>query len=265
MRGNNLGIKLWRDGKMEKVFVIADIHGHYSQLEKLLTQWRPEEEQLIFLGDYIDRGQESLAVLQKVKSLTEQGAIALTGNHEQLFLRWLADVEYTHYLGNNIGGTATITSFQQPEWTANTPEETAQNITQHYPELVQWMKALPLFYRWDQYFFVHGGIDPEKEDAAQTEPRDLIWIRDKFHHTPHVAKETVIFGHTPTPYLNEDGTGKLWISPCGKKIGLDGGVIMQGGQLNGIVLTQGTNEIIVHSVMGDRLTTVTKMLPATSC
>ncbi|WP_042476243.1 metallophosphoesterase family protein [Bacillus ndiopicus] len=250
---------------MEKVFVIPDIHGHYSQLEKLLTLWRPEEEQLIFLGDYIDRGKESLAVLKKVKSLTEKGAIALTGNHEQLFLKWLADPEWPNYLGNNIGGAATVASLQKSEWTADTPKETAQCITEHYKELLEWINALPLFYRWDNYFFVHGGIDPEKEDAAQTEPRDLIWIRDKFHHTPHKARETVVFGHTPTPYLNSNKTGEIWISPCGRKLGLDGGIFMEGGQLNGIVLTQGSDEIIVRSVKEESIITVTKTLPTTSC
>ncbi|WP_193768940.1 metallophosphoesterase family protein [Metasolibacillus meyeri] len=245
---------------MEKVFVVADIHGHYGKLEKLLTCWRPEEEQLIFLGDYIDRGQESLAVLQKVKLLTEQGAIALTGNHEQLFLRWLTDPDWAHYLGNNIGGMATLTSLQRPEWRANTNEEIAQGIIKHYADLLQWIKALPLFYQWNQYFFVHGGVDPEQEDATQTEPRDLIWIREKFHHTPHKAKETVVFGHTPTPYLNESGTGELWISPCGKKIGLDGGVVMQGGQFNGLVLTKGSDEITVYSVVEEQIKTVTKKL-----
>lgn len=249
---------------MEKVFVIADIHGHDSRLEKLLTFWRPEEEQLIFLGDYIDRGEESLAVLKKVKALTEQGAVALTGNHERLFLRWLAEPEWIHYLGNNIGGMATLASLQQPEWNANTPEEIAGCITAHYAELLQWMDVLPLFYQWDKYFFVHGGIDPEKVEAAQTEPRDLIWIREKFHHTPHLAKETVVFGHTPTPYLNDSGTGELWISPCGKKIGLDGGVILKDGQLNGMVLTKGSDEIVIHSILENSVVTETKTLPATS-
>lgn len=105
-----------------------------------------------FLGDYIDRGKESLAVLKKVKALTEQGAIALTGNHERLFLKWLAEPEWAHYLGNNIGGTATLASLQQPEWNANTPEEIASCIIKYYAELLEWMDALPLFHQWDKYF-----------------------------------------------------------------------------------------------------------------
>lgn len=51
---------------MEKVFVIGDIHGSFDLLEKLLTYWNPEEEQLVFLGDYIDRGPDSLKVLKKL-------------------------------------------------------------------------------------------------------------------------------------------------------------------------------------------------------
>lgn len=47
---------------MNQVFVISDIHGRFKMLEKLLTKWKRDEQQLIFLGDYINRGEESLPV-----------------------------------------------------------------------------------------------------------------------------------------------------------------------------------------------------------
>ena len=75
---------------MDKVFAIGDIHGSYDLLEKVLDHWSPEEEQLIFLGDYIDRGKDSLKVLNKVMELSkEYHVITLSGNHEQIFLNWL--------------------------------------------------------------------------------------------------------------------------------------------------------------------------------
>ena len=74
--------------------VIGDIHGMAAKLENLLGQidmWcaanaRAERRQLIFLGDYIDRGPDSRQVLQIVQRLQGQGAICLRGNHEELML-----------------------------------------------------------------------------------------------------------------------------------------------------------------------------------
>jgi Calcineurin-like phosphoesterase len=75
--------------------VIGDIHGMAAKLENLLGQtdmWcaanaRAELRQLIFLGDYIDRGPDSRQVLQIVQRLHAEGAICLQGNHEELMLR----------------------------------------------------------------------------------------------------------------------------------------------------------------------------------
>lgn len=242
---------------MEELFVIGDIHGHYERLETLLSLWRPHTQQLVFLGDYIDRGDESLAVVKKVKSLTEEGAIALTGNHEQLFLRWLHDPNWAHYVGPNIGGMSTIASFLPNSEIALTEEQMAQVIKEEHPHIIEWLKNLPLYFKWQQFFFVHGGIDPTKEVAEETAKRDLIWIRDEFHHTEHAANEIVVFGHTPTNYLHDKMCFDIWQSPCRKKIGIDGAVFLQEGQLNALVLTKGSATAITHAVTATGVKTST--------
>ena len=45
--------------KKEKVFVVGDVHGQITMLDELLQYWNREEEQLIFLGDLADRGENS--------------------------------------------------------------------------------------------------------------------------------------------------------------------------------------------------------------
>jgi serine/threonine protein phosphatase 1 len=75
--------------------VIGDIHGTAAKLENPLGQidtWcaanaRTELRQLVFLGDYIDRGPDSRQVHQIVQRLQAEGAICLRGNHEELMLR----------------------------------------------------------------------------------------------------------------------------------------------------------------------------------
>ncbi len=60
-----------------------------------------------------------------------------------------------------------------------------------------------------------------------------------------------MFGHTPTLNLNEDKGNEVWVSPCRKKIGIDGGVIYESGQLHGIVFTKDSNELTVYAAKRD--------------
>ena len=56
----------------EKVFVVGDVHGQITMLDELLQYWNPQEEQLIFLGDLADRGENSKATLERARELMEK-------------------------------------------------------------------------------------------------------------------------------------------------------------------------------------------------
>lgn len=71
---------------MKRTIMISDIHGCIDQLNQmlLLTQFNSIDDQLILLGDYVDRGPNSKAVVDKVIELVSMhNAIALRGNHDQ--------------------------------------------------------------------------------------------------------------------------------------------------------------------------------------
>lgn len=241
---------------MEKVFVIGDIHGGVRLLEKILQFWNEQEEQLVFLGDYVDRGPDSLKVVQKVMELTENsGAIALCGNHEQLFLKWLQYPEKLkdYYLNPKIGGINTVESFSCATIDYENISELAQFIKSKYYKEIEYIKNLDCYYHWNQYLFVHAGINPKVDNFKDSKEEDFMWIRDEFYNVPHQSKEIVVFGHTPTMVLNEDHTSKLWISPCRKKVGIDGGgAIATNGRLHGVVFSKNSNEITVHAVHYDQ-------------
>lgn len=61
----------------------------------------------------------------------------------------------------------------------------------------------PNYYLKDDILFVHAGIVPDIPLEQQDES-DLMWVRSEFLSKPHNQPYIVIFGHTPTPYLNED-------------------------------------------------------------
>lgn len=80
--------------KKNRMLIISDIHGCLYEWQELLTQvnYDSHVDQLILLGDYMDRGKYSKEVMYEVKNLVENhGVIALKGNHDQMFCDWLED------------------------------------------------------------------------------------------------------------------------------------------------------------------------------
>ena len=73
----------------KEVFAIGDIHGQIQLFEKMLTNWNPEKQQLVLIGDLGDRGENPKTCFLLGKKLVEEhGAIYLKGNHEDLLLRF---------------------------------------------------------------------------------------------------------------------------------------------------------------------------------
>ena len=77
----------------ERIIIIGDIHGCLDMVKRLIDKidWRPDKDRLIFLGDYIDRGENSKGVVDFILALTRcsPGVECLIGNHEALFLDYL--------------------------------------------------------------------------------------------------------------------------------------------------------------------------------
>ena len=77
-----------------RVLAVGDIHGMYEKLITLMDKIRfdPEEDLLVFLGDYIDRGPDSVKCLRYVYNLqhsSPDSVICLLGNHEVMMSSYL--------------------------------------------------------------------------------------------------------------------------------------------------------------------------------
>ena len=221
---------------MTTYFVIGDVHGKANMLEKLLQKW-DGQSQLVFLGDLIDRGEDSLAVLKRVYDLvTHQGAICLSGNHEYMFLAWLDDPKenYDHYRRN--GGDSTINSLLKRPLDAPVDGlRDAINVQKQEPDLVAFLRQLPFMLETSRYIFVHAGLDFSLKDWRETTDYQKVWIRKPFHESHNTTGKTIVFGHTPVYGLlnQEPGTSELWLTEDAK-IGMDGGAVY-GGVLHGIL------------------------------
>lgn len=224
---------------MTSYFAIGDVHGKIGMLDQLLEHW-DGQSQLVFLGDLIDRGEDSRAVLERVKGLCERRqAICLSGNHEYMFLTWLDNPRksYDHYRRN--GGDTTINSILgRPLDAPVDGVRDAERVKQEAADLVAFIGSLPFLLETEQYIFVHAGLDLSLPDWRQTSDYQKVWIRSPFHEAANNTGKTIVFGHTPTFYLlgQAPGTSQLWRTADGK-IGMDGGAVY-GGVLHGLVLDE---------------------------
>lgn len=229
----------------ERAFVIGDVHGKYQMLETLLTHWSPEEEQLIFVGDLIDRGPQIFKTLELVWALQSQyDAKVIIGNHEALLLDFLHHPHRGWDLYQINGGATTIASLNHlvvEEVADYTLDEIVKLTTDNYPHLVSWLENLPLYIEYGEWIIAHAGVDLQIPDWHQTNPSDFYWIRDPFHYSDNRTGKKIIFGHTPVARLNPT-PGDLSVWHHQGKFGIDGGAV-HGGDLIGVHITK-TGELL---------------------
>ena len=216
---------------------IGDIHGHayalVALLNKLGYQWhkgayRHRERQVVFVGDYIDRGPNTLEVLEIVRAMVEEGqAIALMGNHEYNAVCFHTPKEGGGYL--------------RPH--------TYKNIMQHLPTLqqldarkgqlafwVDWFRQLPLYLETEEFRAIHACWSPkhvrtlEEYGIARVLPEDLWAATADEEHPLFTSIEILLKGlELPLPegsyFLDKDGhkrervRAKWWVDPSEKKYG----------------------------------------------
>ena len=198
---------------MNKIFAIGDIHGCLDRLRTLIKNLDIDRQHdiLVFIGDYIDRGKSSKEVVDyMIKLRGEFNNICLMGNHEQMFLNYLAGTNEEMYLFN--GGTTTLSSYGIDR--TSPPHIRRQAIP---PEHLHFFQSLLPYYETEDYIFVHAGLMPGLSLGEQ-DIHDLLWMRQEFIYSDYDFGKLVIFGHTPF--------GSPLIMP--NKIGIDTGAATSG-------------------------------------
>lgn len=196
-------------------YVVGDIHGCLAELRDLLEQLPfGSGDRLVFLGDYIDRGPNSMGVVSYLLEFPKQAdvkAVFLKGNHEDMFLDYLG-LSGNHgdaFLSN--GGLATLASYG-----ISAPGFAGIEIAKQLPQAhLDFYQNLEIFYVVKTYLCVHAGIQPLKTLEEQS-AAEMYWIRGEFIRNPHKLPFTVLFGHTPQ---------KEALFDLPYKIGLDTGLV----------------------------------------
>lgn len=210
---------------MKRYLIISDIHGELEMFEELLekVEYDSVEDQLVLLGDYVDRGPNSSGVVNKVMALKEEGAIVLRGNHDDMLVAAANNEENAWQRWSKNGALPTLKSYDKDIDSMVLPN------TEEFDKHVRFLSSLDYYYETEDYIFVHGGVDPSTS-LAETDPYVLVWIREKFHKG-YTGEKTVVFGHTRTLILHQDEDNNEVFFGDNRIIGVDGGAVY-GGQLN---------------------------------
>lgn len=173
------------------IYAIGDVHGCFDKLVRLAEQCRQHcstrYARYVYLGDYIDRGPDSRAVvevlMQAQRSLPD-AVICLRGNHEAMALAAAEQGGRADGLWLMNGGDETLRSYGVAS---------ARDLPQEH---LAWFRSLPLCYDDGRRYFVHAGIDPRRAIEQQCE-EDQLWIRDRFLAHPGAYARFIVHGHTP--------------------------------------------------------------------
>jgi serine/threonine protein phosphatase 1 len=192
----------------EIVYAIGDIHGRddlLGDLHKFISDDISKNGEariptVVYLGDYVDRGPGSRAVLDRLIKEPIAGAqsIHLKGNHEDAMLRFL-DAQSGGEQWLSLGGGATAMSYGvKPKVQRDSPaslEVLRAELCEAIPASHQdFLRQLRLTHQVGDYLFVHAGIRPGLPLVDQNES-DLLWIRREFLQSRRKHEKIVVHGH----------------------------------------------------------------------
>jgi len=227
---------------LNRTIIISDIHGCIDEFNELLenVRFNRNSDQLILLGDYVDRGPASREVVERAMELVKQdNAVALRGNHDQRLVDLvLGDDEAVKAKFRMHGGLQTLQSyieFTGSELTDEVIQQARERIAQDYGHHIEFLSRLPLYYEDDAHIYVHAGLNPRYPNWKEQPDHDFMYIKSDFYlHPTHVDKK-VIFGHSRAEEIHQKSD--VWFAV--DKIGIDGGCAY-GQQLNALIVENGS-------------------------
>lgn len=190
-----------------RIYAIGDVHGRADLLQSMLTvidadlARSPVRRAIqVFLGDYVDRGPDSRAVIDLlIDRSRSHELVCLKGNHEVFLLEVLKDParlqEWRH-----VGGLLTLVSYGITPSINPTEEEQfelIESLARALPaEHLKFLQQLPSSFTCGDFFFVHAGVKPGIALDRQQD-QDLLWIREEFLNSERRFGKYIVHGHTP--------------------------------------------------------------------
>lgn len=199
----------FRVGDKDRIYAVGDVHGRVDLLNRILELIARDvasfddgrTAKIVFLGDYIDRGDNSREVLDVLmgvrQELPESHLQFLIGNHEAAVLSFLSDpsgkAEWLRY-----GGLQTLLSYGVSPPSSN-PEPAdlvavADSLRAAMGPHVEFLVSLKPMYRSGDVVFIHAGLDPNRDLVDQNDDATL-WGRSDFVEAGGYPGLRVVHGH----------------------------------------------------------------------
>jgi serine/threonine protein phosphatase 1 len=174
---------------VKRHLAIGDIHGCFNALKSLVefVSFRPDDT-IVTLGDYVDRGPDSRAVLEFLIEFGKtHNHVALRGNHE---IMMLDSRDNKSWFGPwmSYGGAETLRSYAA----AGADEGTFDDVPPSHYEFLQ--DRLVSYYECETHFFVHANVDPAKPLENQADS-SLYWRKYR-GPVEHVSGKIMVCGHS---------------------------------------------------------------------
>ena len=226
-----------------RIYAIGDVHGRIDLLRSMFSRIHEDAAarppsmrcEIIMLGDLIDRGMESRAVLEFLLDPDLPDGFHLTvlmGNHERCLLDVLETGKgLAGWL--ELGGAATIASYgcapPLGRMSRGDLERLRLDLLANVPERHRiFLSNCPIFQIRGSYFFVHAGINPKRSLEAQRQA-DLLWIRAPFLTYTGPLEKIVVHGHhiTETP---EATPNRIGVDTGAYATGVLSAVVLEGSE-----------------------------------
>lgn len=179
---------------------ISDIHGCHQTFLALLNQLQlTKEDELYILGDMIDRGPNSVLVMDHIMQMMEDGykVTPLMGNHEWMFLQAIDETipycwdyrRYQQWAKN--GGVTTMMNFGYQR------SDDLKKLDKKYDTFIRSLKS---HVELDKVILVHAGFNFKEEDIYK-DTQNMYWIRNYYDAIDPVKTNNriIVHGHTSRP------------------------------------------------------------------
>lgn len=239
----------------QRLLVVSDIHGHLDRLVQLLRQLHyGGEDILVIVGDLIEKGPESLRVVQYVMDLARQHPVYVSMGNVDLgrlqkadddspegaeawagFLRWAEKV----WGGSLFHEMLADMGIPAGQVTGERAAEYLRRMKEQFQEELEFLWTRPTILTAGNYLFVHGGVPTEDLTVLTEMKPEALLKNDDFLNQGHSFHEhIVVTGHWPTCLYRADREDVSPVFETERQIlCIDGGNgLKRSGQLNGIVI-----------------------------
>ena len=211
--------------EFRNVLVWGDIHGCSGALLKAIEISEGSQLETIFLGDYVDRGPDSIGCIDVLINAKYRNSTwkFLMGNHERMLLDLFNNPNLVNTSCKLLNGD-NYSYFETSKTYLSLINSDLNPL-----DVMEFLSNLPLFYKVENWTFVHASLKNNSIPLDNKTIDDLLWNHQEI---PEWTQTNFVHGHNRVNQINKHGHGININTSCGF-----------GGYLSGIIIDIKTNKI----------------------